>query len=68
MVTITNDHGARLTVYRPVFEAEAPTALGQIENRFGPIGQGSYLKDNSDQTLALLRDAYLEAAEPTRPG
>ncbi|MDQ3044358.1 MAG: hypothetical protein M3R06_04290 [Chloroflexota bacterium] len=64
LVTIYNSKSADLQVWRSVFIRRAPKALENLENHIAPtqIGQGSIIKSFDATLLALLTDAYREAA------
>jgi hypothetical protein len=52
---VWNEHGAKLQVFRSVFERRAPEGLAQIEAILSPddrIGQGNYVRNLSDELLA----------------
>jgi hypothetical protein len=68
LVTIWNDNGAYLSLWRSVFERRAPSALGRVEQLIAPkpLGQGSTVSQFDDALLAALADAYREAAEQSR--
>lgn len=66
LVTIWNEHGAKLQVFRSVFERRAPESLACIEKLLGPgdkIGQGNYVRNISDELLVAMTDAYREAVK-----
>lgn len=62
LVAAWNDNGAYLTVYRTVFERLAPATLAALEHAV-EIRQGNSLKQPSNDILAKLREAYVEATE-----
>jgi hypothetical protein len=64
LVTIWNDNGPVLSVWRSVFEKLAPASLARIEKRPNSpkLGQGNYIKDFSEEFLEELTEAYREAA------
>lgn len=66
LVTIWNDGGGSLQLWRSVFEKRAPSSIAVIEALIAPlkIGQGNTTKVISDELLAGLTDAYREAAPP----
>lgn len=63
LVTIYNDRGPYLQVFRSVFERRAPESLGKVEQLLTPVplGQGNVVRDISDSLLEALLDAYREA-------
>jgi hypothetical protein len=64
LATVWNDRGAKLQVFRSVFERRAPEGLRLIEKLLAEgdrIGQGNYVKVVSDELLAALTQAYREA-------
>lgn len=67
LVTIWNENGAYLTLWRSVFERNAPQALAEVERLIAPetVGQGNSIWDVSDELLAVLTEAYREAAGRT---
>lgn len=68
LVTIWNEKGGYLQLWRSVFERRAPKTLPRIEELLAPVkvGQGNTTREVSDELLAMLRDGYFEAAEPQR--
>jgi hypothetical protein len=64
LVTIWNDGGAYIQLWRSVFERRAASTLPTIEARIAPktVRQGSTIRDIDDATLAALTLAYREAA------
>jgi hypothetical protein len=64
MFTIWNDHGGYVSPQRSVLQVEAPQTLARLDERLpGQIRQNNYLtSDIDEEILALLTDAYLEAA------
>lgn len=64
LVTIWNERGASLQFWRSVFERRAPRTLPRIEERIAParVGQGNAVRHFDDELLALLTEAYREAA------
>jgi hypothetical protein len=55
------DNGS-LTVYRKVMARRSPVALATLESRLGKtLGQGTIVPTD-DETLAIIREAYREAA------
>jgi len=69
LVTIWNDNGAYLSVWRSVFERRAPSSIEHVESLIGTqIGNGNTIRDFRDAVLDALTDAYREAAgSQTRP-
>lgn len=68
LVTIWNDNGAFLSLWRSVFERRAPEIIPVVEEAIAPatIGQGNTVHDISDELLAALRRAYEEAVGASR--
>jgi hypothetical protein len=65
LVTIWRDkNSGYLQFWRSVFERRAPGTLARLEERLGPTGikQGNVVREIDEQLLALLTDAYREAA------
>jgi hypothetical protein len=64
LVTIWNDKGPYMSVWRSVFEKLAPASLARIEqNPDAPkIGQGNTIKEFGEDFLQELTEAYREAA------
>jgi hypothetical protein len=65
MFTIWNDDGAYVSPQRSVLQTEAPGTLARLDERLpGEIRQNNYLTgDIDEEVLALLTDAYVEAAD-----
>ncbi len=65
LVTIWNDSGPYISLWRSVFERRAPKTLPQLEQFVAPtpVGSGNSIRGASDELLALLTDAYREAAD-----
>jgi hypothetical protein len=66
LVTIYNYNGASsLQVFRRVFERRSPNALANVEGLIAPetLGQGTTVRNVTDQLLGALADAYREAIE-----
>ncbi len=63
LVTVWNDGGPSLSLYRSVLERTAPRSLRELEELLGAeaIGQGKTIRDTTDEVLDLLTDAYREA-------
>jgi hypothetical protein len=64
-VTIYNYNGTpSLQVFRRVFERRSPKALARVEGLIAPevVGQGTTVRNITDELLAALSDAYREAA------
>lgn len=63
-VSIWNEGGPYLSLWRSVFVRLAWDRLAEIERISGePIGQGSSIRDVSDELLEALTDAYRDAAK-----
>ena len=63
LVTIWNEGGASLQLWRSVFERRAPKSLPRVEQAASmSIGQGNTTREVSDELLEVLTDAYREAA------
>lgn len=58
------DDSAVLSLWRSVFERRAPTLIERIESLIAPtpLGQGNTIYDVSDDLLAVLYEAYVEAS------
>ena len=64
LVTVWDDNGASLQVWKIVFERRAPNSIARVEEKFGGrIGQGNTTRDISGSLLEAVADAYRE----TRP-
>jgi hypothetical protein len=64
LVTVWNDNGAYLSVWRSVFKRGAPNSISSVEAVIGTkIGNGNSVRLLSDEVLAALADAYREAAQ-----
>lgn len=65
LVTIWNDGGPSLSLWRTVFEKRAPGSIAVVEDLIAPvrIGQGNVIREPGDETLEALTQAYAEAAE-----
>jgi CheY-specific phosphatase CheX len=61
LVTIWNDNGPYIQLFRSVFERLAPEALAKIEQLGQHVGQGSSVRHPSDELLGILASAYEEA-------
>ena len=64
-MTIWNDHGAPyLSVWRSVFERLAPQHLKAAEDLIAPVplGQGTSVREITDELLSTLTEAYRETA------
>lgn len=62
LCTVWNDKGASVTLHRTVLERLAPNSLETIETLVdGPVGRGTQAKPLTDQLLASLSSAYVEA-------
>lgn len=57
------DNSAILSLWRSVFERRAPSSIERIESLIAPIplGNGKTVYEVSDELLAALHDAYIEA-------
>jgi alkylated DNA nucleotide flippase Atl1 len=64
LVTVWNDGGASLQLWRSVFEKKAPDMIRPVEALIAPleIGQGKTTREASDDLLDVLAEAYREAA------
>ncbi|MGE5281750.1 MAG: hypothetical protein ACM3N0_05410 [Chloroflexota bacterium] len=64
LVSIWNENGAYLSLWRSVFVRLAWDRIAPVEEIVGePIGQGSTVRNPSDALLAALADAYRDAAK-----
>lgn len=63
LVSIYNQKGASITLYRSVFEKRAPGSIAHVEQALAPkmLGQGNSTADISQGLLNALADAYREA-------
>lgn len=71
LVSIWNDNGAFISLWRSVFVRLAWDSIGEIEGLLGkPIGQGNTVANPPDQLLDALTDAYRAATrgQPTWNG
>jgi hypothetical protein len=69
LVTIWNDRGAYVSLWRSVFERRAPASIDRVEHLLGtPIGTGNTTRDLRDEVLNVLADAYREAVHGQLPG
>jgi hypothetical protein len=63
LVSIWNEGGAYMSLWRSVFVRLAWDRIEAVERLVGaPIGQGSSLRNPSPELLAVLADAYRDAA------
>ena len=68
LVSIWNEGGAYMSLWRSVFVRLAWDRIGQVEALSGdPIGQGTSLRSLSPELLDVLTDAYRDAAGGTPP-
>lgn len=67
LVTIWNDGGGYLQVWRTVFARRAPVSMARIEPILAPgkLGQGTVASNITPELLAELTAAYREAARGT---
>ncbi len=64
LVSIWNEGGAFLSLWRSVFVRLAWDKIAEVENYTGqPIGQGSSVRDAPDALLDVLSEAYRDAAK-----
>ncbi len=62
-VSFYNNHGTvYMQFWRSVFERRAPRALATIEASMMPVKQGNTCYEASEELLAMLTEAYREAA------
>ncbi|MDP8922936.1 MAG: hypothetical protein M3O34_08690 [Chloroflexota bacterium] len=63
LVTIWNDRGAYLSLWRSVFMRRSPKSIERVEAIITPktIGNGNVVRQITDDLLAALHDAYREA-------
>jgi hypothetical protein len=63
-VTIWNERGPYISLWRNVFERRAPKALQQLETAIAPmkVGQGNTLRDVTEDVLRIIESAYREAS------
>ncbi|MGH7484206.1 MAG: hypothetical protein ACREMY_01210, partial [bacterium] len=59
LVTVWNDGGPPLSLWRSVFEKRAPGSIDSLEALIAPtqIGQGNIIREPTDETLAVLTHA-----------
>jgi alkylated DNA nucleotide flippase Atl1 len=64
LVTVWNQNGAVLYFWRSVFQRRAPKSLPRVEELVAPaeVGQGTAVREISDELVEALTDAYREAA------
>jgi hypothetical protein len=64
LVTVWNDNGFFVSLWRSVFERRAPNSIEKIEELIAPtkIGTGNTLRNVNEELLAALTAAYREAA------
>ena len=64
LVTIWNDGGFSISLWRSVFERRAPMSIDRVEQLIAPlkIGQGNTVREASEELLDAFADAYREAA------
>jgi len=63
LVTIWNDSGAYISLWRTVFERRAPESIEPVETLLSTrIGTGNVVRDLRDEVLNALTLAYREAA------
>ena len=66
LVSLWNEHGAALQLWRSMFERHAPEFIPRVEASIGgPIKQGGNAKTWDAATLSLLTAAYRHAANVT---
>lgn len=62
LVTIFNDDGASIALWRSVFERCAPESIARLEALGVQVGQGFSIYEFPDELLDALAQAYREAA------
>lgn len=63
LITIWNDPGAAISLWRSVFARRAPGSIEPVETIIAkPIGSGNTTREITDELLTVLGDAYREAA------
>jgi hypothetical protein len=64
LITVWNDGGFYISLWRSVFERRAEQSIGRVEQLIAPakLGRGNTVREVSDELLAALTDAYREAA------
>jgi hypothetical protein len=69
LVTVWNDGGFWLSVWRSVFERQAPASIERIEHLIAPVplGQGNSVREVGEELLDALTAAYREAAARDSP-
>lgn len=64
LVTIWNDNGPSMSLWRSVFESHAPAAIAPVEALTGiELGVGRAVPEITDELLEALTAAYREAAK-----
>jgi hypothetical protein len=66
LVSIYNEKGRpSISLWRSVFERRAPNSIAAVEAAIAPsrLGQGTTIRDLSDDVLEILAAAYAEASE-----
>jgi hypothetical protein len=66
LMTIWNDSGAYISLWRSVFERHVPDLIPSIEMLIAPAkpGRGNTIKHVSDELLDELAEAYRRASAP----
>ena len=68
LVSIWNEGGAYLSLWRSVFVRLAWDRIATVEKMTGePVGQGSSVRNPSQELLEVLTQAYSDAAETGEP-
>jgi hypothetical protein len=67
LISIWNQNGASISVWRSVFESRAPRTLDRVAAAMAPklLGQGTTTTNLSDELLGSIGDAYREARQGT---
>jgi hypothetical protein len=65
LVTVWNDGGCYVSLWRSVFERRAPGSIERVEAVIAPnrVGNGNSIRDIADAFLDALAAAYREAAQ-----
>jgi flavin-binding protein dodecin len=65
LITVWNNPGFYISVWRSVFERRAPGSIEKIEQLIAPakIGNGNTIREVDEELLAALAGAYREAAQ-----
>jgi hypothetical protein len=64
LISVWNDQGAWISMWRSVFDAEAPVTRERIDGLLpGQLGHGKYIKSPlTAEVLNILKAGYVEAS------